>query len=288
MKRIIYTLVLLATLLPASLSLKAAERIEIDIDHVAVNISDAAPYIDKNGRTMVPVRVISENLGAQVDWDPVSKAFRILGVNVQSNEDVEIIGEAMTPYVTVNNIRKQLDRDNPAVVVLVKGNRCYVPIRFFSTELGYNIAYRNHKVYIKTDGEEEPQGLETSSIYAFEQKVIELTNQKRAKHGLAPLRHHPELGDVARVKSEDMYEDDYFAHESPTYGSPFDMMEIFEIDHWGAAENIAMGQRTPEEVVDAWIKSPGHLANMLGDYSHIGVGYVEEAHIWTQMFIRVQ
>lgn len=123
------------------------------------------------------------------------------------------------------------------------------------------------------------------SIKHTEHIVIQLTNQMRADHGLEPLRPDWQLSRVARHKSADMLENNYFAHNSPTYGSPFDMMQSFGITYRSGAENIARGQQTPHAVVKAWMDSPGHRANILGDYTHIGVGYVEDGKYWTQMFI---
>jgi uncharacterized YkwD family protein len=94
------------------------------------------------------------------------------------------------------------------------------------------------------------------------------------------------LSNVARMKSADMQAKKYFDHTSPTYGSPFDMMKKFGITYKTAGENIAMGQRTPEEVVKAWMNSPGHRANILkASFTHIGVGYVANGNYWTQMFV---
>ena len=121
---------------------------------------------------------------------------------------------------------------------------------------------------------------------AYEQEVLELTNAEREKQGLEPLTLDTELSKVARIKSEDMQKNNYFSHTSPTYGSPFDMMKQFGISYRAAAENIAMGQRTPEEVVNAWMNSDGHRKNILSsNYTHIGIGYVENGNYWTQMFI---
>ncbi|KMY54531.1 hypothetical protein AC623_11900 [Bacillus sp. FJAT-27231] len=126
----------------------------------------------------------------------------------------------------------------------------------------------------------------TAGLSAFEQQVVDLTNQERQKAGLQPLKADTQLSSVARKKSEDMLAKNYFSHTSPTYGSPFDMMKQFGITYRTAGENIAKGQRTPAEVVKAWMESPGHRANILNkDYTHIGVGYVENGNIWTQMFI---
>ncbi|GGM40328.1 hypothetical protein GCM10011351_28100 [Paraliobacillus quinghaiensis] len=123
------------------------------------------------------------------------------------------------------------------------------------------------------------------SIKHTEHLVIQLTNQERAKHGLPALRPDWELSRVARYKSADMLNKNYFSHTSPTYGSPFTMMKNFGISYRSAAENIAKGQRTPQEVVTAWMNSSGHRKNILGNYTHIGVGYVENGKYWTQLFI---
>ena len=126
----------------------------------------------------------------------------------------------------------------------------------------------------------------TSSVSAYEKKVVELTNAERAKQGLAPLTLDTELSKVARTKSQDMKNKNYFDHTSPTYGSPFDMMKSFGISYKSAGENIAMGQKTPEQVVQAWMDSPGHRANIMNSsFTHIGVGYVASGNYWTQQFI---
>ncbi len=124
---------------------------------------------------------------------------------------------------------------------------------------------------------------------SIENQVVQLTNQERAKYGLKPLVADWELARVARYKSADMRDRNYFSHTSPTYGSPFDMMKNFGISYRSAGENIAAGQRTPQEVVTAWMNSEGHRKNILSSgYTHIGVGYAQggsKQHYWTQMFI---
>ncbi len=126
-------------------------------------------------------------------------------------------------------------------------------------------------------------------IKQFEQQVVQLTNQERAKYGLKPLVSDWELARVARFKSDDMRDKNYFSHTSPTYGSPFDMIKNFGITYRSAGENIAAGQKTPEEVVQAWMNSSGHRANILNkDFTHIGVGYSKGGSYgvyWTQMFM---
>ena len=126
-----------------------------------------------------------------------------------------------------------------------------------------------------------------STVTSHENEVIRLVNEQRAKNGLKALSADWELGRVARIKSQDMKDNNYFSHNSPVYGSPFDMIKNFGISYRSAGENIARGQKTPQAVVDAWMNSSGHRANILNSsYTTIGVGYVKNGNYWTQMFIR--
>lgn len=125
-----------------------------------------------------------------------------------------------------------------------------------------------------------------SSVTAFENEVVRLVNEQRQKNGLKPLTANWELSRVARYKSQDMVDNRYFAHNSPLYGTPFQMIKAFGLTFRTAGENIAYGQRTPQQVVDTWMNSSGHRANILNaSYTQIGVGYVSNGHYWTQMFI---
>ena len=121
---------------------------------------------------------------------------------------------------------------------------------------------------------------------SYEKEVVRLVNEERRSRGLSELTHDWQLARVARYKSEDMKENNYFSHTSPTYGSPFQMMKSFGISYRSAGENIAMGYKTPEAVVEGWMNSSGHRANILNaSFTHIGVGYVKDGNYWTQMFI---
>ena len=120
----------------------------------------------------------------------------------------------------------------------------------------------------------------------YEQQVIDLINEIRIKNGLSPLTENTALSRCAKAKSQDMHDKRYFSHQSPTYGSPFDMMKQFGITYRTAGENIAMGQSTPQAVVNAWMNSEGHRANILNaSFTQIGMGYVADGHYWTQQFI---
>lgn len=133
----------------------------------------------------------------------------------------------------------------------------------------------------------EPEQPEVSDgVHAYERQVVELVNVQRARNGLQPLSLDAGLCRFARVKSQDMHDNRYFDHTSPTYGSPFDMMRQFGITYASAGENIAMGYSTPEAVVNAWMNSSGHRANILSaKYTTLGVGFVPDGGYWTQWFI---
>ncbi len=119
----------------------------------------------------------------------------------------------------------------------------------------------------------------------FEDQVVKLVNQERSKQGLRPLTHRADIKNVAHKKAEDMINSNYFSHNSPNYGSPFQMLKTFGISYQAAGENIAKGQTTPESVMNSWMNSQGHRANILnGQYDCIGVGFYHGA--WVQMFIK--
>jgi uncharacterized YkwD family protein/spore coat assembly protein SafA len=125
-----------------------------------------------------------------------------------------------------------------------------------------------------------------SSVVSFEKEVVRLVNEIRAQRGLKELTYNWELSRAARYKSQDMKDNTYFSHTSPVYGTPFQMMKDFGITYRSAGENIARGQRSPQEVVNAWMNSEGHRANILNtSFTQIGVGYVADGNYWTQMFI---
>ena len=121
-------------------------------------------------------------------------------------------------------------------------------------------------------------------LSASEQKMVDLVNQERAKAGVAALKVDPELSRVARIKSQDMKDNNYFSHTSPTYGSPFDMMKSFGIKYRAAGENIAKHSSVDSAHVGL-MNSEGHRKNILNpNFTHIGIGIVDNRY-YTQMFI---
>ena len=131
-------------------------------------------------------------------------------------------------------------------------------------------------------------GTTSTSMNNDEKVVYDLINKQRAQNGLSPLKENSELQRVARIKAQDMVNNNYFSHTSPTYGSPFDMMKSFKISYNTAGENIA-GNSNNSSAVTAWMNSPGHRANILNSsFNQTGIGVVtgsKYGKIYVQMFI---
>ncbi len=142
-----------------------------------------------------------------------------------------------------------------------------------------NLIYPGDKVYIPLPDEE---------VVGVQKEILNLVNTERAKNGLNPLELDWQVSRVSQYKSDDMAKNNYFDHQSPTYGSPFDMLKSFNVKYRTAGENIAKGQKTPNAVMTAWMNSSGHRANILSQsYTHLGVGYTVKngTPYWVQQFV---
>jgi len=108
----------------------------------------------------------------------------------------------------------------------------------------------------------------------FIDQVVDLINVERSQANLDPLQMDRQLSEAAQLHSESMADDDFFSHYGVDGSSPFDRIEEAGYQYSRAAENIAAGYQTPEAVVQAWMNSSGHRANILNsDLTEIGVGY---------------
>jgi len=127
-----------------------------------------------------------------------------------------------------------------------------------------------------------------SGLSQDEQTLLNLVNKARADAKLGALATDPGLMKTSRLKAQDMVTNHYFDHQSPTYGSPFDMMKEFGITFKSAGENIA-GNSTVDGAFTAWMGSPGHRANILNSsYNYTGIGIVPSpvyGKILVQQFI---
>jgi uncharacterized protein YkwD len=110
---------------------------------------------------------------------------------------------------------------------------------------------------------------------SFESEVIQLINQERGKEGLAPLSEQSQLTQAARLHSQDMACNQFFSHLSPENGDVADRVTAQGYQYSAIGENIAGGYSSPASVVEGWMNSTGHRANIMsGTYTQVGVGYV--------------
>jgi len=175
------------------------------------------------------------------------------------------------------------------------------PFEFYKVSKGdtfWYIAQRyglDYQELVRLNPDVEPRNMHVGEVIrlkptaghhsGFEDQVVQLVNQERAKRGLKALTHRADIKNVAHKKAEDLINSNYFSHTSPNYGSPFQMLRTFGISYTAAGENIAKGQKTPQEVMNAWMNSQGHRENILKpEYDSIGVGFYHGA--WVQMFIK--
>lgn len=128
-----------------------------------------------------------------------------------------------------------------------------------------------------------------TSASEYAKEVLRLVNEARAREGVEALTLDATLNKVAQTKAADMAENNYFSHDSPTYGTPFELMRSMGVTGYQrAGENIAAGQPTPAAVMESWTNSSGHRANILNaGYNRLGVGYVKGGSMgtyWVQEF----
>ncbi|NIK72406.1 CAP domain-containing protein [Paenibacillus sp. BK720] len=144
----------------------------------------------------------------------------------------------------------------------------------------------------------ESKSAKTDLLYPlqenFEDEVFALVNQAREAAGLQALTRLEVLFEAAEAKAQDMRDNHYFDHLSPTYGTPGQMLAQFGVEWTAYGENIAAGQRTADAVMEAWMNSPGHRANILSPkFTHLGIGYAPGTTdsryraYWVQEFIRL-
>lgn len=125
-----------------------------------------------------------------------------------------------------------------------------------------------------------------SSLSAYAQEVVRLVNVERAKYGLSALTVHAKASQAAQVRAEEQARG--FSHTRPNGTSCFTALKEAGVSYRTAGENIAYGQRTPQQVVNEWMNSSGHRANILGkQFTQIGVGYtvINGTPYWAQFFI---
>ena len=139
-----------------------------------------------------------------------------------------------------------------------------------------------------SSGNNQGSQITTSTMNSDEKEVFDLINKQRSNNGFSPLEVDSEVQRVAKIKAQDMVNNNYFSHNSPTYGTPFQMLQSFKVSYKTAGENIA-GNSSNSGAVNAWMNSSGHKANILNNsFNYTGIGVVNSpkyGKVYVQMFI---
>ena len=295
------------------------------VNHIAYRLDVPAQII--NNRTMVPVRAISEATGFDIQWDGQNSIVDIrtdLRV-VETPQEPEVPAEPEepaeptepeTPNEPAEPEESETTQQGPTVTVgngsglVISGGNNPVIVLPDGTEVRPNEPQQPNEP--QTPPTPEEQNVVSSAIMlpnrvltademnawqeefnalgganAFELEVVWLVNVERANVGLPPLAASDTLMMAARFKSQSMASLNYMAHDG-VYGGPGDLMRAFGFNPGTMGENIARGQTTPAQVVQSWMNSDGHRANILStSFLVIGVGAYANANgqiSWTQMF----
>lgn len=266
---------------------------EMYINGEAVALGNT-PFIE-NGRILVPLRAISEALDCKVNWDAVTCSVVIICGGTISptyaptatptqNPDTlptaqptEIPSPDTTPIPT----SEPAPTNTPTTAPTLTPTATPTAAPTLTPTVTPTAAPTLTPTAAPTQA---PSGLS-----AMEQEVLALVNSERAKNGLSALSWADDIAAVARAHSSDMINRGFFSHTNPDGESPFDRLKNNGISYRTAAENIAYGQKTPADVMNAWMNSSGHRANILNkNVTELGVGAVKNNNgtiYWTQVFV---
>lgn len=271
-----------------------------------------------NGSSYIPVRILEKLFNIEVFWDSYSKSVLIIDYNYMpitttesttetttestteatteattesitstteaTTESITITTEATTESINTNNqdefddiIRDDLDNlDSEDSKDILEDTDLNNNLDINSLQAQNQLESTTNQIVLIQNSSSEKE------VYSLEQEVIKLVNEERVKNGLTPLEYSSKLAQTAREKSDDMSSKNYFSHEDPDGN-------IRALD-LNVAENIAAGQTTASGVVNSWLDSEAHRANILDpNTKYIGVGYSEQdnsqyGYYWTQQF----
>lgn len=219
---------------------------------------------------LITATVLNVREGPGLNYGVITKVYK--------NEYIRVFAQIGDWYVI------QTDEDYVGVV-----NKTYVKPIYPQTQDTTEENDKNNETTDNENPEVTSESIENSnSLTAEEQEIFELVNNQRIENGLTALLIDEEVQNVARIKANEMVEQNYFSHTSPTYGSPFEMLKSFQISYKVAGENIA-GNSSSSKAVTAWMNSEGHKANILSNnYNYCGVGVVDSSKygkLYVQIFV---
>ncbi|WLR52974.1 stalk domain-containing protein [Bacillus tianshenii] len=298
LKKMMFVLVVALFFAPNTNIASAAETTDVFLNNQKLTFEDAKPFIE-DGRVLLPIRSVQESMGAEMKWNPVTD--QVYSVKQKASEQTSVLYSIDSTFVykkhsTNQGASQYLEKiDVPA---MIKGGRTYIPLRSAIETFGFKVTWdpTEKNVYMQPQASIKPKSSETqyrvdgdiSKVKEIEKEIFHLTNQQRIKNGLKPLILDVQTTKIAQLKSKDFHENNYFDHQSPTYGSPFEMMKQFGIDYAYAGENIAAGYQSAKAVVQGWMKSPGHRENILKpEYKRLGVGYYEGTRAYRTYYTQI-
>jgi uncharacterized YkwD family protein len=195
----------------------------------------------------------------------------------------------MVPAWGATNYYSTKTSNNTTLIVYSTGNRYYYVYQPTTTTVKPSVPTTTKPSTPTTNPTNPtPTPQPSTGISAEESKMVNLVNQARISQGIKPLTVNSQLVNLARKKSQDMVAKNYFSHNSPTYGSPFDMIKNAGITYRTAGENLA-GAAITESAHQNLMNSSGHRANILNpSFTEIGIGIASGSiygNIYTQLFI---
>lgn len=245
----------------------AANDIKVIVNGNTLSL-DVAPAIENN-RVLLPMRAISEAMGATVNY-------------ISETKQVDIYKGSDEMHIYLNQTDALV---NGSVVTMdvaakaVKG-RTLLPLRFVGESLGatvdWNSTTKTVNIVANSNSGNNVNNNGSSEISAMEEELLNLLNNERSQKGLDTYLTDSNLTRMAKAHSMDMAENGFFSHTSPTYGSAKERAQIYGVSNVG--ENIAYGYPSAQSACAAFMNSPSHRANMLSStYTHVGIGMYKKA-----------
>lgn len=271
----------LISFVAAVLATTATANAAIFVDNQQLSVN----YVIQQSRTLIPVRGVFEKIGYTVDYDAETKVATL-------DKDGNHI--SITTYGQGFDYNgKRIICDVPQQVI---NDRLFLPLRAIveltpQYDIRWDAETKNiYITHINAAQESSNANSAQSDTSVMEKQVLAYVNEYRVQNGLKPFEWSDELGDVARAHSKDMADNNFFSHTNLSGQTPFDRMDKAGIKYTAAAENIAAGKKDAKSVVESWINSDGHRANILNpELNKLGVGcYVNNNSkygiYWTQSF----
>jgi len=238
--------------------------------------------------------------GKQYYFDPITGAMQTGWIKTDRNWYYfnTNTGEMLTGWMNINGTWYYLEKNGEMVTGWLdyNGSRYYLlsdgsmaTDRVTINGIQYQFTSDGKYIETETTTSYHPnQNTEDMDQNSYILEVVKLVNKERQKEGLDALEIDWDLMNAAQVRANEIVE--YYSHTRPNGSTCFSAFSEAGVEYTGAGENIAAGYKTPESAMNGWMNSSGHRANILGNFTHIGVGFQYDEsgykYFWVQCFIR--